>query len=73
MATQGERIDALETETKALKEAVASLTETVAAGTLQLLDGEPIKVEGFDTRAELLKAFRQIEAIANHINVRLPA
>lgn len=39
-------------------------------------DGQPITaelVEGYDPRGEVLKAFRQIEAIANHLNFRLPA
>lgn len=39
-------------------------------------DGEPITaelVEGPDLRGDLLKAFRQIETIAGHINVKLPA
>lgn len=39
-------------------------------------DGEPITaelVEGPDIRGDLLKAFRQIETIANHINVKLPS
>lgn len=39
-------------------------------------DGELITgelAEGYDARADLLKAFRQIEAISNHINVKLPA
>ena len=39
-------------------------------------DGQPITaelVEGPDLRGDLLKAFRQIETIAGHINVKLPA
>lgn len=39
-------------------------------------DGEPITAElaeGPDLRGDLLKAFRQIEIIAGHINVKLPA
>lgn len=108
MATQGERLEALEkgnSELKAalaemgatldelrelvgkaaplsdfetLSEKVAKHEATLAEGTAQLMDGEAIagelvKVEGFNSRDELLKAFRQIEAIASHINVRLPA
>lgn len=104
MATQGERLDALEKENEELKGAVAALTEkveklsqfaraadeslkeleevtaghgrTLAEGTAHLMDGELIAgelVEGCDPRGEVLKAFRQIEAIANHINVKLPA
>jgi len=61
MATQAERLDALETE---LGEIKASLSAGGAGAEL---------AEGYDPRGELLKAFRQIEAIANHINVKLPA
>lgn len=99
MATQGERLEALEKENGELKATVAGLTDrlsdverilkdfeklsetvakheaTLAEGTAQLMDGEhPARgIVGDDVRGELLKAFRQIEAIANHINVRLPS
>ena len=117
MATQGERLEALEKENGELKGAVAALTEklsdverilkdgetleelrelvakaaplsdfeklsetvakheaTLAEGSAALMDGELITMEGTgDLREEVLKAFRQIEAVANHINVKLPA
>lgn len=71
MATQAERLEALETEIggiKAMLEKVMPYLEGAA-------NGEPVKVtvDGQDLRGDVLKAFRQIEAIANHINVRLPA
>lgn len=58
-----------------LSETVAKHEATLAEGTAQLMDGEqPARgVVSDDVRGEVLKAFRQIEAIANHINVKLPA
>lgn len=59
-----------------LSETVAKHEATLAEGTAALMDGELIAgelMEGYDPRDEVLKAFRQIEAIANHINVKLPA
>lgn len=122
MATQGERLDALEKENGELKATVAALAEKLSdvekllkdGETLDELrdlvakaaplsdfetltekvdqlakdadaredfslmgeDGEPITaklVEGPDLRGDLLKVFRQIETIAGHINVKLPA
>lgn len=59
---------------KTLSETVAKHEATLAEGTARLMDGEhPARgIVGDDLRGEVLKAFRQIEAIANHINVRLP-
>lgn len=121
MATQAERLEALEKDNGILSAAVEALTSTVSGLAERLsdverllkdgetldelrslvakaaplsdfetltervekleLDGVPgggeliaaELVEGYDPRGEVLKAFRQIEAIANHINVRLPA
>lgn len=72
MATAAERLDALETEIGGLK----AMLEKVMPYLEGAANGDPVKVEpvdGYDPRGELLKAFRQIEAIANHINVKLPA
>lgn len=75
MATQGERVEALEKEIAELKETVAGLAQRT--GHLEMLIGligEPqAALEPGTPRDEILKAFRQIEAIANHINVKLPA
>ena len=82
MATQGERLDALE---KNLAELIAKIDEfetsfatrfaeienALAEDTAKLIDGD--LVAGYSPRDDILKAHRQIEAIANHINVRLPA
>lgn len=122
MATQADRLEALEKENGELKASVATLMEKLSdverilkdGETLEELrdlvakaaplsdfetltekvdqlakdadaredfslmgeDGEPITaelVEGPDLRGDLLKAFRQIETIAGHINVKLPA
>lgn len=129
MATQAERLDALEKDNGILSAALEALTSTVSGlaerladverilkdgETLEELrelvakaaplsdfealtekvdqlakdadaredfslmgeDGQPITaelVEGPDLRGDLLKAFRQIETIAGHINVKLPA
>lgn len=122
MATQAERLEALEKENGELKASAATIMEKLAdvesilkdGETLEELrelvgkaaplsdfetltekvdqlakdadaredfslmgeDGEPITaelVEGRDLRGDLLKAFRQIETIAGHINVKLPA
>lgn len=103
MATQAERIDALEmtggemqaelksameqiaevrelvskaaplSDFEALVEVVNAHTSTLAEGTLELLDGGAPAAAVGDPRDELLKAFRQIETIANHLNIRLPA
>lgn len=112
MATQAERLDALENDNGILSAALEALTGTVSglASRLEDLeriikDGEALDelkaslaalaehveqldlagtpasgdlitaelVEGYDARTEMLKAFRQIEAISNHINVKLPA
>lgn len=113
MATQAERIDALEKENGELKASIAALVERFSGalefnyhgeakeGLAELMglvapssslddltervaklevDAMPANaemaaaelVEGYDPRADLIKAFRQIEVIANHINVRLP-
>jgi hypothetical protein len=113
MATQGQRIDALESKIDdlaktvggrlddiervlkdgealdELKAAILLLTERAnKAGeladrvakleelaTAPAVDDELITIEsdGLDLRGDVLKAFRQIEVVANHINVRLPA
>lgn len=95
MATQAERLEALEKENGELKISVGVLTDELAKAVEKLSDFETLTervekleldgmpgggeliaaelVEGYDPRGDLLKALRQIEAIANHINVRLPA
>lgn len=77
------RLDELEKRHEAMRGVLAELagtvashTETLAVETARLMDGDFVAaelVEGYDARGEVLKAFRQIEAIANHINVKLPA
>ncbi len=55
---------------------IDTLTKALAEDTARLLDGELATaeiVEGFDPRSDLLKAFRQLEAVANHLNFRLPS
>jgi|JI10StandDraft_1071094.scaffolds.fasta_scaffold63686_4 soluble cytochrome b562 len=54
-----------------LTERVDKLEVDEMPGSGELIAAE--LVEGYDPRGEVLKAFRQIEAIANHINVKLPA
>ena len=64
-----EKLDGLETT-------VAGHTSTLAEGTAQLMDGELITAEFVgdgDLREQVLKAFRQIEHIANTNNIRLPS
>ncbi len=114
MATQAERLEALEKDNAELKEALKETRERLSDVERLLKDGETLDelrslvakaaplsdfekltervakleldgmsgggeliaaelVEGYDPRGEVLKAFRQIEAIANHINVALPA
>lgn len=96
MATQGERIEALEKAGNDFRTAIDEINELLAKaaplsdfnkltaiveahGEILGLSpevgfaGEPIKTAGFDAQGELLKAFRQIEAISNHLNIRLPA
>jgi len=51
--------------------ALEKITGTLAAETVELIDGG--EATSGDQREPLLKAFRQIEAIANQLNIRLPA
>lgn len=87
MATQGERIEALElkasyledalnkseAELAALQTRVDEHTATLAEQTAAMPESQPIPAAGADPRGELLKLFRQVEALANHLNFRLPA
>jgi hypothetical protein len=70
-----DEFDALAMSVEELSKTVAGHTETLANETARLLNGELASaelVEDYDARDEVLKVHRAVEAIANHLNFRLP-
>jgi len=71
----GEIIADLKAHVEALAKTVDGHTEILANETARLMDGELAAgelVEGYDPRGEVLKLHHQVEAMANHLNFRLP-